>query len=105
MTQQNFDQRENDPKNEKQQDANSAPTGAPSSGGDESAGSQAETTGYGTGQSSGQGTAPTKEKVEETPSNAGDAGFRGTEGTPAPDGRLHQMSHADGSSREDDPRV
>ena len=72
--------------------------------GDSSAGSQAATTGYGTGESGGQGTAPAQQG-KNTPSNAGDAGFKADEAVLLGDARTEQMSHADGSSEAHDPDV
>jgi hypothetical protein len=68
--------------------------------GDQSAGSQGQTTGYGTGQSGAQGAAASPQK--DTPSNAGDAGFQGAEASDVSTDRISQMSHADGTSRDDD---
>ncbi len=89
MTQQN-----NDPKDLREIDRDDT--------GDSSAGSQAATTGYGTGQS--QGAAPAQQG-QQTPSNAGDAGFKPDEAARLGDARTEQMSHADGSNIDDDPDV
>jgi hypothetical protein len=72
--------------------------------GDESAGSQAATTGYGTGPTQGQRTAPAQQG-QDMPSNAGNAGLQGEEGGPVSEERKEQMSHADGSSEADDTDV
>lgn len=71
---------------------------------DNSAGSQAATTGYGTGQVEGQAASPAQ-NGKDTPSNAGDAGFQGAEGGRVSEERMNQMSRADGSNESDDPDV
>ena len=67
--------------------------------GDQSAGSQGHTTGYGTGQSGGAAAASPQ---KDSPSNAGDAGPQGAEGGGVSPERVSQMSHADGESGDDD---
>ncbi len=98
MTQQNENpQRENE-RAENQQNNERENTA------ESTAGSQAATTGYGTGQASAQGTAPAH-AGKDTPSNAGDAGFKSTEAGQVSEERQEQMSHADGSNEDHNPDV
>ena len=100
MTQRDQDQNQESVTNE-DQDRRERPI--PNTG-DQSAGSQAATTGYGTGDSGAQGAARARQG-QDTPSNAGDAGFHADEAVQLSDERTEQMAHADGSSEADDPDV